>query len=89
MKTDCTKCYECEHCKRLGKKVFCGHPNTAYIDEYFRSRRMTKMPGFLGFSYKGFPVKTSPAWCPLKAYKCKGCTEHPCLGKLCVRSDKK
>lgn len=66
MKEQYTRCMECQHCKIQGKSVFCRHQNQRYIHEYFRNKRMTKMPAFLGFTYKGFPIKKSPAWCPFK-----------------------
>lgn len=73
------KCRECEHCKRIGGtvqrgKFFCEHPNQSYILDYFSAKHMVKMPGFIGFgenfSHKPL-IKTSPAWCPLKAKNLK------------------
>ena len=69
------RCKDCEYCKCIGGlratrgEFFCEHPDYEYIDEYFRRKRMAKMPRFLGFGKpysKEVPIKTSPAWCPLK-----------------------
>lgn len=47
----------------------CEHPDHGYILDYFKKRRIQKMPGFLGYGkpFSGeVPIKTSPAWCPKK-----------------------
>ena len=61
------KCKDCQHCKIHGKNVWCYHPNDDYIYEWFKTHKIKKSQGFLGYTYKGFPVKKSPAWCPFKA----------------------
>lgn len=66
MKEQHIRCMECQHVRKYRKEVFCRHPNQKYIHEYFRNKRMKKMPAFLGFEYKKFPVMGSPAWCPFK-----------------------
>lgn len=71
------KCKECKHCnlyQRRGnttKEVTCEHPNWQYIDNYFKTHGIRKFVGLIGFvNSKGvFPIKTSPAWCPLKEEK--------------------
>ncbi|MCX4300521.1 MAG: hypothetical protein OSJ73_26590, partial [Lachnospiraceae bacterium] len=43
--------------------------NQGYIQDYFREKRMNKMPGFLGYGARyseAVPIKTAPAWCPEK-----------------------
>ena len=47
----------------------CSHPDQRYIQDYFREKRMNKMPGFLGYGARyseAVPIKTAPAWCPEK-----------------------
>ena len=69
------KCSECEHCvgiRPVGNtrtEFSCKHPNQRYIYDYFMDNRISKMPGFLGFSAKHsneVPIKGSPKWCPEK-----------------------
>lgn len=69
------KCFECEYCKgyrpwgNIRTAFNCAHPNETYIKDYFREKNILKMPGFLGFGKANsniVPLKTSPAWCPLK-----------------------
>lgn len=69
------KCSGCQHCSGLRPigntrtSFTCSHPDQGYINNYFREKRMQKMPGFLGFGARysdAVPVKTAPAWCPEK-----------------------
>ena len=69
------KCLECNHCSGLRRpgststSFTCSHPDQGYIQDYFREKRMNKMPGFLGYGARyseAVPIKTSPAWCPEK-----------------------
>ena len=69
------KCSECEHCHGLRPvgntrtNFFCKHQDQRYIHDYFSTNRMKKMPGFLGYGSVNSdtaPLKTSPAWCPMK-----------------------
>lgn len=69
------KCSGCQHCSGLRPigntrtSFTCRHPDQGYINNYFREKRMQKMPGFLGFGARysdAVPVKTAPAWCPKK-----------------------
>ena len=69
------KCSECNHCSGLrcpgstSTSFTCSHPDQGYIQDYFREKRMNKMPGFLGYGARyseAVPIKTSPAWCPEK-----------------------
>lgn len=67
------KCRECEYCHKYKKtgntryEFSCDHPDKKYINNYFFEHRMLKTPGFLGFDKLSIaPIKTSPAWCPLK-----------------------
>ena len=69
------KCSGCQHCSGLRQigntrtSFTCSHPDQGYINNYFREKRMQKMPGFLGFGARysdAVPVKTAPAWCPEK-----------------------
>ena len=67
-------CKECPHKKeyqRFGnttKVVMCEHLDKKYIRMYFKTHGIRKFEGFIGFvNSKGvFPIKKSPAWCPLK-----------------------
>lgn len=69
------RCANCSYCNEFRKsgnsrsEFRCIHPEQNYIMDYFLKHRMSKSPGFLNFG-KAFshtvPVKTSPAWCPLK-----------------------
>lgn len=70
------KCKECNYCKGLSSanatrmQFHCYHPNYNYIYNYFEKHKMSKMPAFIGFGEKFSDkpsIKTSPAWCPLKA----------------------
>jgi len=76
MQKNIIRCSECEHCHEFrpvgnSRSEFnCGHPNQKYIDNYFRKRGIMKMPGFLAYGKRWsheVPLKTSPAWCPMKA----------------------
>ena len=69
------KCSGCQHCSgfrpygntRTG--FTCSHPDQGYIQNYFHEKRMSKMPGSLGFGARysdAVPIKTAPAWCPKK-----------------------
>ncbi len=69
------KCSGCQHCSGLRPigntrtSFTCSHPDQGYINNYFREKRVQKMPGFLGFGARysdAVPVKTAPAWCPEK-----------------------
>ena len=69
------KCSECGYCSGLRPYgntrtgFTCSHPDQGYIQDYFREKRMLKMPGFLGYGARysdAVPVKTAPAWCPKK-----------------------
>lgn len=68
------RCNECDYCARTRRgnntryEYMCKHPDYEYIFGYFEKHRMVKMPRFLGFSKNPYdaPIKTSPAWCPLK-----------------------
>ena len=60
------KCKDCPYVKNIGNSVYCNHENQMHIIEYFIKNNMLKAPGFLGYCRKGFPIKTSPKWCPLK-----------------------
>lgn len=73
---DKIRCADCEHCKRYRRvgnarsQFTCEHPNQRYIADYFRTHKMKKMEGVIGFGAKyseEVPIKTSPAWCPKKA----------------------
>lgn len=73
MKTKTIRCSECNHCKeymKLGNsrsEYTCKHSDQEYILYYFSEHYISKMPGFLNFGKPGkVPIKTSPAWCPLK-----------------------
>ena len=70
-----TECENCEFCvkhytqsssihRRQG--YYCRHNDQKYINDYFRDKRILKMPGFIGFSKTdgSFPVKNTPKWCP-------------------------
>ena len=74
-KKEIIKCSGCQHCSGLRPigntrtSFTCSHPDQGYINNYFREKRMQKMPGFLGFGARysdAVPVKTAPAWCPEK-----------------------
>ena len=74
-KKEIIKCSGCQHCSGLRPigntrtSFTCSHPDQGYINNYFREKRMQKMPGFLGFGARysdAVPVKTAPAWCPKK-----------------------
>ena len=74
-KKEIIKCSGCQHCSGLRPigntrtSFTCSHPDQSYINNYFREKRMQKMPGFLGFGARysdAVPVKTAPAWCPEK-----------------------
>ncbi len=74
-KKEIIKCSDCQHCSGLRPigntrtSFTCSHPDQGYINNYFREKRMQKMPGFLGFGARysdAVPVKTAPAWCPEK-----------------------
>ncbi len=49
------KCSECNHYSGLRRpgntstNFTCSHPDQRYIQNYFREKRMNKMPGFLGY----------------------------------------
>ncbi len=69
------KCSECNHYSGLRRpgntstNFTCSHPDQRYIQNYFREKRMNKMPGFLGYGARyseAVPIKTAPAWCPEK-----------------------
>lgn len=69
------KCLECGYCsglRRCGNTrtgFICSHPDQGYIQDYFREKRMNKMPSFLGYGARyseAVPIKTAPAWCPEK-----------------------
>lgn len=69
------KCSECEHCKEFRKSgntrsgFHCEHPDKKYIWDYYKEHNINRMVGFIGFGAKysnDVPLKTSPAWCPLK-----------------------
>ena len=50
---------------RVRAECRCGHPDKAYIEEFFRSRKMLKEPGFICFRHPGeFPLNMTPKWCP-------------------------
>ena len=74
-KKNIIKCSGCQHCSGLRPvgntrtSFTCSHPDHGYINDYFREKRMQKMPGFLGFGARysdAVPIKTAPAWCPEK-----------------------
>ena len=74
-KKNTIKCSGCQHCSGLRPvgntrtSFTCSHPDHGYINDYFREKRMQKMPGFLGFGARysdAVPIKTAPAWCPEK-----------------------
>lgn len=69
------RCSGCGYCKSLPSQYgtrngfICGHPDSAYINTYFKEHGLKKMPGFLGYGKpysREVPLKTSPAWCPEK-----------------------
>ena len=69
-------CKNCEYCEYISRsnasryQCFCEHPDSEYIREYYRIHKISKYPGFLGYTKKWSrecPIKTAPAWCPLKA----------------------
>lgn len=68
----CADCSYCNEFRKIGNnrsEFRCKHPEQDYIIDYFLKHRMSKSPGFLGFGKAwshSVPVKTSPAWCPLK-----------------------
>ena len=67
-------CKECPHKKEYRRKynttkgAMCEHPDKGYIRMYFKVHNIRKHEGFIGYvNSKGvFPIKKSPAWCPLK-----------------------
>lgn len=74
--------YYCKNCSHLRAEppyqkgalrwhFYCNHRNQRYIEEYHKKHRMSKQPNFVCFGtglYGNKPtIKTSPAWCPLKA----------------------
>lgn len=67
-------CKECPHKREYRKygnstkEVMCKHPDRDYIHRYFIIHNIRKFEGFIGYvNSKGiFPIKKSPAWCPLK-----------------------
>lgn len=67
-------CKECPFQKQYRRhfnstrEVMCEHPDKEYIRKYFKEHNIRKYEGFIGFvNSKGvFPIKKSPAWCPLK-----------------------
>ena len=65
---ECDKCTYCKgrwHDTRQG--FSCDHPNQMHIIEWFRVKKIHKMPGFIGFGAKFSRVptnKTTPKWCP-------------------------
>ncbi len=72
------RCKDCEYCEEFRKagntrsEFRCNHPDQRYIATYFKEKRISKMPGFLGFGKSHsseVSVKTSPAWCPKKSLK--------------------
>ena len=74
-KKDTIKCSSCQHCSgfrpygNTRTSFTCSHPDQGYIQNYFHEKRMSKMPGFLGFGARysdAVPIKTAPAWCPKK-----------------------
>lgn len=71
-KIKCAGCEYCEEFRPLGNtrsEFTCQHPDRAYIEEYFKTHGIQKMPRFLGFGERyssEVPIKTSPAWCPKK-----------------------
>ena len=78
MKKETIRCSECKYCGFLSslrgtRNTFhCGHPDGSYINRYFMEHGIRKAPGFLGFGKpysRKVPLKTSPAWCPLKQEK--------------------
>ena len=75
MKKKDEKCSECEYCREYRKigntrsSFTCGHPDGEYIRKYFQEHRISKMEGFIGYGKsfsEEFPIKTSPAWCPMR-----------------------
>ena len=74
-KKNTIKCSGCQHCSGLRPvgntrtSFSCSHPDQGYILDYFREKRIQKMPGFLGYGARysdAVPIKTAPAWCPEK-----------------------
>ena len=74
-KKDTIKCSGCQHCSgfrpygNTRTSFTCSHPDQGYIQDYFREKRISKMPGFLGYEARysdAVPIKTAPAWCPKK-----------------------
>ena len=74
-KKEAIKCSGCQHCSGLRPvgntrtSFSCSHPDQGYILDYFREKRIQKMPGFLGYGARysdAVPIKTAPAWCPKK-----------------------
>lgn len=69
-KCGCDKCRYCKgymHNTRMG--FMCEHPKQKYIDNYFKEKKIKKMPGFIGYGENFSPVpknKTTPKWCPMK-----------------------
>lgn len=72
------KCSECDYCsglRRFGNtrtNFTCSHPDYGYIRNYFNKKRMSKMPGFLGYWARhsdAVPIETVPAWCPKKSHR--------------------
>ena len=71
---------ECENCEFCVKRFthatiekrrmayHCRHNDQKYIEDFFRDKKILKMPGFIGFSKPdgSFPVKNTPKWCPKK-----------------------
>lgn len=64
------RCQTCPHLKgtrRVGNSrtaYSCGHPDQAYIEEYFKKNHIQKMPGFLAFGHGQLPMKRTVKWCP-------------------------
>lgn len=70
-KCECDKCEYCLGLKHDTRKGFhCKHPNQNHINDYFKEKKIQKMPGFIGFGENFADVpknKTTPKWCPKKA----------------------
>ena len=67
-KCECDRCQYCRGHRHSTRKGFhCEHPDQKHIDNYFKERKIQKMPGFIGFgeNFSDVPVnKTTPKWCP-------------------------
>ncbi len=66
----CSKCQYCREYRRhtsTRSSFMCEHPDSGYIQTYFKEHNMQKLVGFIGFGerYSKVPkIKGAPKWCP-------------------------